>query len=215
MKQVLAPLILLATWCHADVVIEQKMESPFMSGNMVMKIKGDQSRTDMPASAAGEVSVIMNLKSGEMATLVHGQKMTMKMNLDAAKKQAENAQKATGIDTSKLEKPKATGKTEKVGEWDTEIYEATIGTMPAKFWVAKDFPNYKAISEQMNKFSAAMGNAGFDPSKFDLGGMVVKSEMTMPNGKMTSTVVKAKEEPIEASVFTLPADYKEIPFPGQ
>jgi hypothetical protein len=215
MKKVLAPLILLTTWVHADVVIEQKMESAFMNGNMTMKIKGDQARMDMPASAAGEVSVIMNFKSGEMATLMHGQKMAMKMNLDAAKKQAEAGQKAAGIDPSKIEKPKSTGKTEKVGEWDTEIFETNFSGTPAKFWVAKDFPNYKGITEQMNKLSAATGGAGFDPSKFDLGGMVVKSEMTTPAGKVTSTVVKAKEEPVDAAVFVMPTGYKEMAFPGQ
>ena len=215
MKLALAPLILLTTWVHADVVIEQKLESALMNGNMTMKIKGDQARMDMPASAAGEMSVIMDLKSGEMSTLIHGQKMAMKMKMDAAKKQAEAAQKQQGLDLSKIEKPKSTGKTEKIGEWDAEIFETTLSGSPAKFWVAKDFPNYKSINEQMKKLSAASGSMGFDPNNFDLGGMVVKSEMNTPAGKMTSTVVKAKEEPVDAAVFVMPAGYKEMAFPGQ
>jgi hypothetical protein len=215
MKRVLASLLLLTAWSRADIVIEQKMESAFVNGNMVMKIKGDQARMDMPAGGAGNITVLMNTTTGEMATLMHQQKMAMKMNLAAAKKQAEQQAKATGIDPSKMEKPKSTGKTEKVGEWDAEIFEGNVGGSTAKFWVAKDFPNHKAIMDQMNKLSAATGSAGFDPSKFDLGGMVVKSEMNTPAGKVTTTLVRAKEENVDAADFAMPTGYQEMKVPGQ
>ena len=39
----------------------------------------------MPAGPAGDITVLMNTKTGEMATLMHAQKMAMKMNLAAAK----------------------------------------------------------------------------------------------------------------------------------
>ena len=215
MKLVLASLLLVTALSRADIVIEQKMESGFVNGNMVMKIKGDQARMDMPAGPAGDITVLMNTKTGEMATLMHAQKMAMKMNLSAAKKQAEQQAKLAGIDPASIEKPKSTGQTEKVGEWNAEIYETTIGGSAAKFWVSKDFPNHKVIMDQMNKLSAATGSAGFDPSKFDLGGMVVKSEMNTPAGKVTTTLVRAKEENVNASDFTMPTGYQEMKMPGQ
>lgn len=215
MKPVLASLLILTAWSHADLVIEQKMESGFVNGNMTMKIKGDQARMDMPAGPAGEITVLMNTKTGEMSTLMHAQKMAMKMNLDAAKKLAEGQAKQAGIDPNNIEKPKATGKKEKVGAWDAEIYEGNLGGSAAKFWVAKDFPNHKSIMDQMNKLSAATGSAGFDPTKFDLGGMVVKSEMNTPAGKVTSTLVKASEEAVDVSVFQMPTGYQEMKMPGQ
>lgn len=215
MKKALALLLLMTAWSHADLVIEQKMESAFMNGNMTMKIKGENARIDMPGGPVGEMSVVMDLKGGQMTTLIHSQKMAMKANLEAAKKQAEAASKATGLDPSKIEKPKSTGKTEKVGEWDTEIFETTTGGTPIKMWVAKDFPNYKAISDQMNKLSAATGGGAFDASKFDLGGMVVKTEMTTPAGKVSTTLVSAKETPVDDAVFKLPEGYKEMALPGQ
>ena len=215
MKLVLASLLLLTVWSRADIVIEQKMESGFVNGNMIMKIKGDQARMDMPAGPAGDITVLMNTKTGEMATLMHGQKMAMKMNLAAAKKQAEEQAKLAGIDPNKIEKPTATGEKEKIGEWDAEIYKGNIGGSAATFWVSKSFPNHKVIMDQMNKLSAATGSAGFDPSKFDLGGMVVKSEMNTPAGKVTTTLVRAKEEPVNDSDFQMPTGYQEMKLPGQ
>ena len=215
MKLVLASLLLVSAWAQADIVIEQKMESGFVNGNMVMKIKGDQARMDMPAGPAGNITVLVNTKSGEMATLMHAQKMSMKMNLAAAKKQAEEQSKLAGIDPNNIEKPKPTGQKEKVGEWDAEIYEGSVGGQSAKFWVAKDFPNYKTIMDQMNKLSAATGSAGFDPSKLELGGMVVKTEMNTAAGKVTSTLVSAKEQAVPATDFAMPTGYQEMKVPGQ
>jgi hypothetical protein len=215
MKIAIAALLTISATSFADVVIEQKLESGFVNGNMIMKIKGDKARMDMPAGDAGDITVLMDTKSGQMATLMHSQKMAMKMNLDTAKKAAEQQAKAQNIDPSKMEKPKSTGKTEKVGQWDAEVYEGKLGDSPAKFWVAKDFPNYKNIMEQMNKLSAATGSAGFDPSKLDLGGMIVKSEMSGPTGKVTTTLVKATEEAVDDSVFKMPEGYKEMALPGQ
>ena len=166
MKHILTSLIIATAFASADVVIEQKMESAFMNGNMIMKLKGDQARMDMPAGPAGAMTVLVDSKGGTMTTLMHGQKMAMKMNLAETKKAAEAAQKATGIDPSKMEKPKATGQKEKIGEWDAEVYEFEAGAgNKGKLWVAKDFPNYKAISDQMNKLSSLTGGAGYDPSK--------------------------------------------------
>ncbi len=208
----LALLLLISALARADVVVEQKMESAAMNGNMVMKIKGDQARMDMP-SPAGEVTVIMNVTSGEMTTLMHAQKMSMKMNINALKQQTEAMQKQSGFDPSKMEKPKATGVTEKVGDWTAEVYEFSLGSSTGKLWVAKDFPNAQSIKDQMKKLSAA-NSSGFDPSKLDVPGMVVKTQMTTPVGAMTTTLVKAVEAPVADSEFTLPTGYQEMKIPG-
>jgi hypothetical protein len=215
MKHIVASLIIAVAFARADVVIEQKMESAFMNGSMIMKIKGDQARMDMPTGAAGAITVLVDSKGGTMTTLMHAQKMAMKLNLADAKKQAEKAQKASGVDPAKIEKPKATGQKEKIGEWDAEVYEFDAGAgTKGKLWVAKDFPNHKAITEQMNKLSAATGGAGFDPSKFDLGGMVVKTEMNTQAGKMTMTVVKVKEEAVADTEFKAPEGYQDLKLPA-
>lgn len=199
---------------RADLVIEQKIESQLLNGNSTMKIKGDKARMDMPSPVGGNVTVLMDLKGGQMTTLMHAQKMAMKMNMAQAKQAAEDQQKKTGIDLTKFEK-KATGTKEKVGDWECEIVEVKMGGMEGKLWVAKDFPNHKAIMDQMNRINAAASaGMGMDPSKMDLGGMTVKTEMATPVGKMTTTLVKVSEDPVADSEFTAPADYKEIDMPN-
>ncbi len=214
MKKLLAyaPVILASFIARADVIIEQKMESAVMNGNMTMKIKGDNARMDMPSPVGGNVTVIMNTKTGDMTTLMHAQKMAMKMNMNDSKKQMEEAQKAAGIDPTKVEKPKDTGTSEKVGEWTAEVYEFNIGGMTGKIWAAKDFPNAKAIKDQMMKMSAASAG-GFDASKMDVPGMIVKTQMSTPVGAMTTTLVKASEAPVADTEFVIPTGYNEMKMP--
>ena len=209
----LVPLFLAAVFARADIIIEQKIESAMMNGNVTMKLKGERARMDMPSPLGGNVTTLMDFKSGDMITLLHQQRMAMKLNLADVKKQQEAGQKALGVDPSKMEKPTATGKMEKVGDFDAEIFEMNQGTLQAKLWIAKDFPNAKSIKDQMMKLSSAMGGAGFDPSKVDVPGMVVKSEVSTPVGKMTITLVKAKEEAVDEKEFEKPEGYQEMQMP--
>jgi hypothetical protein len=211
--RLLAPLLFAAAFARADIVIEQKMESSLINGVVTTKLKGDQARMDMPSPLGGNVTTLMNFKSGEMVTLMHQQKIAMKMNLSALKKQQEAGQKAFGVDPAKMEKPKSTGQKEKVGDYDTEIFEMKQGTVEAKLWIAKDFPNAQSIKDQMTKLSSSMGGAGFDPSKLDVPGMVMRSEVNTPVGKMTITLVKAKEEPVDEKEFIKPEGYQEMQMP--
>ena len=205
-------LFLAAAFSRADVTIEQKIESAMMNGNMTMKIKGDNARMDMPSPVGGNVTVIMNMKSGDMTTLMHAQKMAMKMNMNDTKKQAEAAAKAAGLDPSKIEKPKATGTKEKVGEWDAEIYEFNLGGTTGKIWVAKDFPDAQVIKDQMLKMNNAAAG-GFDASKLDVPGMTVKTQITTPVGAMTTTLVKVSQDAVADSEFDLPQGYTEMKMP--
>ena len=209
----IVPLLLAAAFARADIIIEQKMESAVINGNISMKVKGDNARMDMPSPMGGNVTTLMNFKSGDMVTLMHQQKIAMKMNLSDVKKQQEAGQKALGVDPAKMEKPKSTGQKEKVGDYETEIFEMKQGTLEAKLWIAKDFPNAQSIKDQMMKLSSSMGGAGFDPNKIDVPGMVVKSEVNTPMGKMTITLVKAKEEAVDEKEFIKPEGYQEMQMP--
>jgi hypothetical protein len=192
------------------------MESAMIKSNLIMKVKGDRARVDMDMPSllgfGGNTTTLMNFTSGEMITLLHQQKLASKVNLADINKQQEAVHKALGVD-SKIEKPKATGKTEKVGDFDTEIFEMNQGTLQAKLWITESFPNAQAIKDQMiklDKLDSAMGGPEFDPSKVDVPGMVVKSEVTTPLGKWTYTLVKAKEEPVDEKEFDKPEGYQEM-----
>jgi hypothetical protein len=199
-----------AVLARADVVMEQKLESPFISGSVVTKVKGDRARVDVPAAEVGQTTMLVDLKAGQMTTLVHAKKFLIKTDLAQAKAALEEQQKASGVDLSKIQ-PKATGEKEKVGEWECEIFKLDLGNgTSSKLWVAKGYPNYKGITDQLNKFNSAGAVAmGLDSLKGDLGGMTIKTEVTMPLGKLVSTLVSAKEEAVPDSEFEVPAGYEE------
>lgn len=216
MKKILAivPLLVASLVAHADLVVEQKIESAMINGNLTSKIKGDLARMDMPTGPAGAMSTLLNTKTGDVTTLLHGQKMMMKVNINAAKPQIEAAQKAAGVDTSKTQPPKPTGEKEKVGQWDTEVYTSDLGGMKMKLWAARDFPNAEALKAQMNNLAKASSGGMMDPKMYDVPGMIVKTELEGPQGKITTTLVGIKEEAVADSEFQAPADYQEMKMPG-
>jgi hypothetical protein len=202
------PLVLISS--RADVTVVQTLDSAMMKGEMVMKVKGDKARTDMPAGMMGNMTVLMDVKAGESITLMHGPKMMLRMKTGDAMAAA-----AAAVDATKIQKPKATGQTEKVGAWDAEIFEAETGMGPARMWVAKDFPNYAAVQKELKRISEATTKGKtFDPSNFDMGGMVVKSEMSSPVGKIISTLVRVDTKSLDAREFEVPQGYTEQKMPA-
>jgi predicted RecA/RadA family phage recombinase len=193
----------------ADVTVVQTLDSAMMKGEMVMKVKGDKARTDMPAGMMGSMTVLMDVKSGESVTLMHSAKMMLRMKTGDAM-----AAGAAAIDSAKIQKPKATGQKEKVGTWETEVFEAETGIGPARMWVAKDFPNYDSIQKELKRISEATTKGKtFDPSNFDMGGMVVKLEMGSPVGKIVTTLVRVETKELDAKDFEVPQGYTEQKLP--
>jgi hypothetical protein len=221
MKRILICFALACTVvaARADLTIKQKVERAAVSSDTTTQIKGDKVRVDM-----GEISTIMDLSTSDTITLMHKSKMAMKLSgvqmkqmMDAMKKQMGAA-----ADNAEPPKPQATGKTEKVGDYNTEIYtwSNTNGmTATMTMWVAKDFPNSKNIKEQLAKVkkSTAGGmSKGMAPDDSALPGMVVKTQAEVLGQKITTTLVSVKEETLDASLFDVPKDYsyQDMPQPG-
>lgn len=205
---------------RADLVIEQKMESAFQNGNITMKVKGDKIRTDMATGPAGPISSIVDLTSGDSVTLMHTQKMAMKASGAQTRMMVEAMKKQLGAAAdgkSPASKPTATGKTEKVGTYNTEIYTWTNPTGTYTFWIAKDFPNYSKIKDQLdklNKAAAAGVGQGMGPDYGALPGMAVKTVVEMAGQKMTTTLVSVKEEAVDGALFDAPKDYQQMAQPS-
>ena len=203
-------LVCLPGTLFADLVINQKVEGAGQAGDVVLKIKGDNVRADMPQS----VSSITNTATGEIITLMHSQKSFLRISGDRSKQLLERMQQqvygtAAPAEPAKLQ---PTGKKEKVGEWDTEVFTCKIGAMTVTYWIAKDFPNFAAVAESLQKIQlASLGN--FGPKTQDLSGMPVKIEMDFDKKKITNTILSVKEEAVDESVFALPKNYKEIELP--
>lgn len=209
----LALIVLSALAAHADVVIEQDMVSDAINGRVVTKIKGDLTRIDL-TSPAGQMTSIINFRTGEMTTILHAYKRIVKSDMNATKKQLEAKLKAAGA-LSNVDKPKATGVTETVGQWIADVYEFQSPGMNGKIWAVKDFPNAQTIRKEMKKINDA-SSSRIGPSDMDVPGIAVKSTVVTTAGSMsTTTLVKAKEEAVADSEFTLPTGYTELKAPAQ
>ena len=133
---------------------------------------------------------------------------------------AENLKKSRASAGTNAAPPKFqdTGKTEKVGNYDAEIYTwSSPDGANQTVWVARDFPDYAKIKVQMDKLNdspVAQMSKGAAPDVNTLPGMVVKTQMEMNGQKVTSTLVSAKESSVDASIFQTPKDYQPMNQPG-
>lgn len=207
-------LLLTAAALRADYVIVQKVEGGMQSGTMTLKIKEDKVRADI----AEQVSTITDGATGEVMTLMHAQKNFMKISAAQTKAGLE-AMRKLQPQTATTTPPKLTptGKKEKVGAHDCEVFTWAAPGMTTTLWIAKDFPNAAKINAALAKLQntgVAAAAAGMLPSPTDYPGMAVKTEMTMAGQKVTSTLVSVTEEAVAAAAFAVPTDYKELPMPA-
>ena len=205
---------------RADLVLQQNIESTMINGIVTTQIKGDKVRVDMPATPQGAMSTIMDLSSGDSVTLLHQRKTAMKVPGTEIKQMVENmkAARASAGTNATLPKFHDTGKAEKVGNYDTEIYTwSSPDGANQTVWVARNFPNYAHIKVQMdtlNNSPVAQLSKGTVPEISTLPGMVIKTQMEMNGQKVTSTLVSAKENPVDAAIFQTPKDYQAMAQPG-
>jgi hypothetical protein len=207
------PAVLLLACVHAgaDVVIEQKTEFPNRSGITRMKIKGDRARIDMP-SAAGDVTVFLD-KTGNMATYLHQSKLVLNTTMTETQIQAKALIAQAGVEPRKPDPMKPTGETEKVGDWNCEIWERFTPAVTHKEWRTKDVPNLARIREQMKVVASVSGIDIGQPEASDF--FTVKNERSDTKGTITTTVVKVSEEAVPESDFTPPAGYRDVTPPAK
>lgn len=205
-----AALLAATAFLHADLVIVQKVEGGGQNGEQTIKIKGDKARTDLSPA----VSMITNGATGEMITLMHSGRTYLKVTPEQMKAMMDQLQKfRTGNEPAKLVD---TGKKEKIGTYDCEIFTAGAGSLTATYWIAKDYPNYQSVLAQLDKFQSttisAMGK-GLMPEIKDMPGMPMKTEIELNGKKVTTTILSTKEDNVDPKSFDIPAGYKEISSP--
>ena len=215
MKRILAlPALLTALGCaRADLVIQQRIEGAGQNGTVTtLRLKGSKLRVDI-ASRAGPVSSVMDMDTGDSMTLMHGQKLVTRMSSAQTKETIEGLKKKAGkFPEPGQGRPEATGRREKVGEFNTEVFtwKGTDGVQT--MWVTKDLPNYakvKAQFDQLSKSATADLQRGIAPDTTTLPGVVVKTELERAGQKFTSTVLSVKEEELNPALFEAPADYRD------
>jgi hypothetical protein len=114
-----------------------------------------------------------------------------------------------------------TGKTEKLGDWDTKVWNYTMTTtggwtMNATSWDSTKYTWTPVVQKYYEEFLKFQGKrAEFTKQLMKSDGMPMKmvSEMTMMGQKMAFAyeITEVTEEPVPDSLFEIPADYKEVP----
>ena len=154
MKRGLALLASLAALAcaRADLVIEQKIESADQIASMnILKMKGTKLRVDV-RNAAGAVSPIVDLETGESLTLIHAAKLALKRSAAETKETLDALRKLAGAGgNSEPVKSSATGRREKVGEWNAEVFTTKDGAGPRTLWVTSDLPNWVKVKAHFDK----------------------------------------------------------------
>lgn len=198
---------------RADLVVQQQISTMNNTNVTTMKIKGAKVRLDLYAGQPRAMSTIMDLNTGDSIVLLHTQKMYVK-TLGRPAKQSKPS--GSGHTVSAAPKPRPTGKTEKVGIYDTDIYTwSNSRGITGTAWVARNFPNFAKIQADLavlDKSPASVNNDA-SPALSLLPGMMVKSRLTGGGQSITVTLISAREEPLDASLFGVPPNYREMPRP--
>jgi hypothetical protein len=206
MKWILSPIALFcaAIAARADLVMQQQIATPGYNGVITMKIKGTRVRTDMNAGQPQALSSIVDLNTGDNIMLMPAQKLYFKAPGQPAKK---------GNAPNNAPVPRPTGQTQKVGDYDTELYTWTnsrgiVGTV----WVAKNYPDFARIRADYALLDkAAAMDSDTAPALSTLPGMAVRSQVAGGGQMIVLALISVREGPLDASLFGIPRDYKEVP----
>ena len=213
---ILVVQFLAASWSRADLTLSQEIEGGPQPGQVVMRVKGDRLRIDLPGGPNGPMSTILDVKTGDTTTLIHKKKVAITRTGAQVQRAAEAKANQAGVDlTKKIEPPKpvATSLTERVGGYEAEIYTVPADGSKDTLWVVRNFPDFDAIKADLLRVSQA-STAGINRAGTldvtTLPGMVVKRQKERGGQKMTITLQSVDRETIGIFTFEIPPDYKPI-----
>ena len=218
MKRILVLLSIISTSfvVRADLVIQEQAIQPNATNDLAIKIHGDKIRNEQLDEKTGGFIIISDLATRDSISLSPKQKTYMKQwgtNEPSIEASLKKTFGETNVIFADPAKPLDTGKAEKVGDYETEIYSwSGPNGMVQKFWVAKDFPNYAVIKtdrDKMDQWNSFSPTKGSQPDLRQLPGMVVKTQIDITGRSITVSLISAKVEPVDPSEFELPRDYTE------
>ena len=196
---------------RADFTVIQKVEGKGQAHEITLKIKGDKIRLE----ATPQMTMIVDGKTGDTITLMNTQKKVVRISGDKAKAIAELTAKYGGGTTAK---PKlvATGKKMAVNGYEADEYVAESKQFKARYWVAPSFPNAEAVLKQLQAVVPAAWN---DLAKGmidyrDLPGFPIRTQMTIADDEIITTVVAVKTDPLSDAEFLPPKDFQEMKIPN-
>jgi hypothetical protein len=199
---------------RADLTIVQKLEGAGQNMESTTKFKDNRTRVD----AAPGTSIIMDLKTGDIISVMHAQKSYMKISGAMAQQAIEQMKKMQGEQTGKPQLT-PTGKKDTISGFASEEYTTSIANSKMAFWLTKALPNYQDALKQMSAafsqgpMAAMMQSLGLDINT--LPGFPIRIVQDAGGGQtMTSTVISVNAKPIADADFAIPSGYKELTMPN-
>jgi hypothetical protein len=194
---------------RADLIMQQQIITPNGEGVATMNIKGARMRMDLYPGQPRAQSIITDLNTGEIITLMHSEKLYLKTT-GGPKKKPEAAGRTTQAPVAR-----PTGKIQKVGDYDTELYTwSNARGINGTAWVAKNFPDYARIRADIAVLDKTTGaDNDTTPELSSLPGMVVRSQVAGGGQTITMALISAKETSLDTTIFGIPRDFKELPKP--
>jgi hypothetical protein len=219
MKALTVSLTLIAAFslsARADFTIVQKVEGKEVQGKreasqVTLKLKGDKIRMD----ATPKMTMIVDGRTGDTVTLLNEQRKIVRISGEKAKAIAEMAAKYGG---TSADKPKlvAAGKKMTINGYEADEYIAEGKKFKARYWIAPSFPNSAAIIKQLQANIPATWNdlaKGMTDYR-DLPGLPLRTEVTVGEEVLISTVVSVKTDPLADADFLPPKDFQEVKIPN-
>jgi hypothetical protein len=191
----------------ADVSITQQLEQPGSGPvTMTLKIKGDMIRNDVNS----HLSAIIDSKTGDTVTLMHDQKIAVKMPgalVKAAQKQAMG-------DVDSAPEPEPTGRREVINGFNCEEFVSTHAGKRVETWITRDIPDAAEIARQFAALGPETNPAGSFTTPAGLDGLPIRTAIELaPGQSLTMTVTGLTRDPVPVSEFEIPAGYSEMAMP--
>lgn len=191
---------------RADIILEYH-QSGMMQGKETLSVQNTKSRMDFAGGMLSGLSILSSEKNG--ATFLHHPSKTF---FHLSESEAQNAQETSPQLVEALQslqsKPTSTGEKETIGNYPAEVFAIQSELFQAKFWVVKDFPNYRTINAALSGVQKVSGELSPSWSVKELPGMVVKMQTQFMGLSSMSRLVSSREEALDPSRFEVPKDYQ-------
>ena len=202
-------ILVLAGPLRADLTLTQQLDQPGEKKPLTIttKIQGAMLRSEL----SPEMSVIMDSRSGETTTLLHSQKMAMKVPGGMIK--AAQAAAMSNLPKSDA-KPVPTGRTETINGFKCQEYTVAQDGKTVEVWVTDEIPDASSIMSQLAMLSADANPLGDILKGTEITGFPIRTQVGMgPLGKVTMTIVSLNRADLPASDFEVPKSYKLMAVP--
>jgi len=209
----LAAALCAASLARADVVLVQNIDGMGQSTQMTVTVGPTKVRTDVNP----QISMITDTASGDGTTIMRAQQSYMVTTAAMSKAMMASALAQTGTLSTTPPAPVATGKTDKINGHDASEYTFSNGTLKCTYWICKDFPNAKTVTDALMKLQSgglASITKGLTPDLSTFPGVPVRTEVEFNGQKITTELVSATEQTVDPGQYEVPAGYTQIKMPA-